>query len=81
MVGRLKSFWQEVEEFLKLLLSLEQWQISNLFLMLTLEGRLRQVTKVRGKKKAINQLLEKSLEEMDTGPIPAYLSLILEQMK
>ena len=31
------------------------------------EGRLRQVTKVRGKKKAINQLLEKSLEEMDTA--------------
>ena len=29
------------------------------------EGRLRQVTKVRGKKKAINQLLEKTLEDMD----------------
>lgn len=36
-------------------------------------GKLRQVTKVRGKKKAINQMLEKTLEEMDT----AYPRLVI----
>lgn len=29
------------------------------------EGKLRQVTKVRGKKKAINQMIDKTLDEMD----------------
>lgn len=44
------------------------------------EGRLRQVTKVRGKKKQLINSLKRVLKRW-IQPIPAYLSLILEQMK